>query len=190
MTDYTTLSLAQVAEELTGIAREAEDVFGRLDERRLNWKPDPARWSVAQCFQHLMTSNQLMLDGATAALSRPPASIRQRIPVLPRLLGPALIKSQAPGGSRRYVAPAKAQPSRSDLPPDVIARFARQQRDLAEWTSHLDPSAAGRAIMPSPFVRVISYSVLDGSRLMVAHNRRHFEQARHVTEAVSFPVQR
>jgi hypothetical protein len=41
--------------------------------------------------------------------------------------------------------------------------------------------------MVSPFVRFITYSVLDGCRLMAAHDRRHFEQARRVTEAAGFP---
>ena len=34
--------------------------------------------------------------------------------------------------------------------------------------------------MTSPFVHFITCRVLDGWRLMVAHNRRHFEQARRV----------
>ena len=34
--------------------------------------------------------------------------------------------------------------------------------------------------MVSPFVAAITYSVLDGLRLVVAHDHRHFEQARRV----------
>jgi hypothetical protein len=41
--------------------------------------------------------------------------------------------------------------------------------------------------MTSPFVRFITYSVLDGWRLAVAHDRRHFEQARRVTLMPEFP---
>jgi hypothetical protein len=42
--------------------------------------------------------------------------------------------------------------------------------------------------MTSPFARVVTYSVLDGWRLMLAHNRRHVEQARRVTQAGEFPA--
>jgi hypothetical protein len=41
--------------------------------------------------------------------------------------------------------------------------------------------------MVSPFVAFITYSVLDGCRLLVAHERRHFEQARRVTREPGFP---
>ena len=44
-----------------------------------------------------------------------------------------------------------------------------------------------RIIMVSPFVSFITYSVLDGCRLIVTHERRHFEQARRVTQAPGFP---
>jgi hypothetical protein len=41
--------------------------------------------------------------------------------------------------------------------------------------------------MVSPFVAFITYSVLDGCRLIVTHERRHFEQARRVTQEPGFP---
>jgi hypothetical protein len=52
----------------------------------------------------------------------------------------------------------------------------------------LDEEEATHAIMTSPFVRVITYSVLDGWRLVLAHDRRHIEQARRVTQSRGFPA--
>ena len=51
----------------------------------------------------------------------------------------------------------------------------------------LDEGDAAHAILTSPFSRVVIYSVLDGLRLVVAHDRRHFEQARRVTLLPEFP---
>ncbi len=181
--DYTQLSLAEVRTALEAIAAETQATFGTLEARELNWKPDRSRWSVAQCFQHLLGANQLMLDAATRALHRPAATIWQRLPMLPRFFGRALIRSQGPVVTRRYIAPAQAQPAESDLPSDVIARFVAQQHELATWMATLDERAAAKAIMVSPFIRVVTYSVLDGCRLMAAHDRRHFEQARRVLDA-------
>ena len=41
--------------------------------------------------------------------------------------------------------------------------------------------------MTSPFIKVVTYSVLDGWRLVFAHERRHFEQARAVSLSPGFP---
>src|SRR5207244_646180 len=100
-----------------------------------------------------------------------------RLPVVPRLAGRALIRSQAPGSPRKYTAPAKARPSASEIPADIIQRFVGQHREMEEWIRSLDEHAVERTIMVSPFIRVVVYSILDGCRLIVAHDRRHFEHA-------------
>ena len=98
-----------------------------------------------------------------------------------------LIRSQAPGSARKFRAPSKAQPATSDIAGDIIQRFVEQHRDLVTWLQALDERYADRAIMTSPFLKVITYSVGDGCRLLLAHDRRHFEQARHVTFSPGFP---
>jgi hypothetical protein len=101
--------------------------------------------------------------------------------------GRALIRSQSPNTTRRFTAPSKARPPASDIPGDVIQRFIEQQGDAAAWMRTLTEPAAASAIMFSPFIPVAPYSVLDGCRLIVAHDRRHFEQARRVMLAQEFP---
>jgi hypothetical protein len=190
ITDYTTLSLAEVARELDAVASDAQSVFGALDERQLNWRPDAARWSIAQCFDHLLSANRGMLLALGAAMD--PAAARtvwQRLPILPGVFGRMLIKSQTPDAKRKFTAPRQAVPASSALDPGVIARFAAQQREAAARVRALDEPDAARLIMVSPFVSFVTYSVLDGCRLIVTHDRRHFEQARRVTREPGFPSQ-
>jgi hypothetical protein len=185
--DYTTLSFAEIDTALQKVARDARTTFGALDAGQMNWRPDATRWSVAQCFLHLVTANRLMLQEARAALSGPKRSAWNLLPFLPRMIGPALIRSQAPTTTRKYKAPQSAQPTMSDIPSDVLEQFITQHRELAEWIRTVDEQAATRAIMNSPFIRFVAYSVLDGSRLLVAHDHRHFEQARRLTQLPEFP---
>jgi DinB superfamily len=186
--DYTTLTLAAVRAGLDDVARDAEVTFGGLDRRQLNWRPDATRWSVAQCFEHLITANRLIFQAADEALAgTQPRTIWQRLPVLPGLFGRMLITSQAPTAARKYTASPKAQPSTSDIAADIIRRFVDQHRDAVAQAARLDERSASGTIMTSPFIRVITYSVLDAWRLVLAHDRRHVEQARRVTVAPGFP---
>jgi len=103
--DYTTLSLADVATEFQTMARETASVFGPLDHHQLNWRPDDTRWSVAQCLDHLLRANALMLRSMDAAIRDPNSrSVWQRLPILPRIVGVILVKSQAPDTSRRFLS--------------------------------------------------------------------------------------
>jgi hypothetical protein len=186
--DYTTLSLADVGTELGVIARDTHSLFGRLDERQLNWRPAAASWSVAQCFDHLLNTNRGMfeaIDAATdVARSR---TLWQRLPVLPGVLGRMLIKSQMPETKRKFTAPRKAQPASSAIDPRIIERFIAHQHESAERVRALQARDTARIVMVSPFAAFITYSVLDGCRLLVTHERRHFEQARRVTREPGFP---
>src|SRR5262245_42453218 len=184
---YTTLPLAEVTSALLSVARDTQATFGRFGARELNWRPDNRRWSVAQCFQHLLTANGLVLQSAQDALGNPPSTVWQRLPIVPRLFGWALIRSQAPGTTRKYTSPAKAQPTTSEIPSDVIERFVDQHHAAVDWLQKVDERDASRAVMVSPFIRFVTYSVLDGCRLVVAHDRRHFEQAHRVTLSPGLP---
>lgn len=189
--DYTTLSLAEVRTELENVARDTQAAFGRLDARQLNWRPDAARWSVAQCLEHLVTANRLMFQAADDALNDArPRTLWQCLPLLPGVLGRMLIRSQAPNAARKFTAPSKAQPATSDIAADIVQRFVEQHRDAVARVQALDERDAARVIMTSPFIRVVTYSVLDGWRVVVAHDRRHFEQARRVTLSPGFPTKR
>jgi hypothetical protein len=174
MMDYTRLSIADVTAGFDDAARQAQDSFGRLTAAQLNWRPDPARWSVAQCLEHLVSANQQMQQAAQDALAGTARrNLWTRLPVWPRLMGRMLIRSQAPQATRKFKAPSVAQPSSSAIPADIVHRFADQHRAIG-------------VIMTSPFVRVVTYSVLDGCRLMIAHDHRHLQQAARVVQDPAF----
>jgi|SRR5215471_1211098 len=186
--DYTKLSLTEVRSGLQDMMRQTQATFGAYDARQVNWRPDATRWSVAQCFEHLLTTGNLIRRAAEVALNgTEPRSIWQRLPILPRVTGRLLIRSLAPHATRKLTAPPTAQPA-SDISADVIRRFIDRRSQLVEWVQSLDEKSASRAIMTSPFVDVVAYSVLDACRILVAHDRRHFEQACRVTQAPGFPL--
>ena len=186
--EYTTLSLADVRRGLEDLARDALATFGALTPEQLNWQPEAQRWSVAQCFDHLLTANSMMFRAAGEALDQSRSkTVWQRMPVFPSYIGRMMVRSQAPETTRRFSAAPAARPSASRIPGDVVERFAEQQREAATRAASLDERLAAQTIMSSPFLGIVTYSVLDGWRLIVAHGRRHFEQARRVTQATGFP---
>ena len=189
--DYASLSLAEVRAGLENVAHDVQQTFGSLDTRQLNWRPDASHWSVAQCFEHLLATNRMMSQAGDDALSgRAPKTIWHRLPFWPRLFGPLIVRSQAPEATRKYKTSAEASPASSDIGPDIIQRFIEQNRQLIARLQTLDERAAADAIMTSPFARVVTYTVLDGWRVLFTHDRRHIEQARRVMQSAGFPAPR
>ena len=186
--DYTTLPISSLSSGLDAVAADAQATFGALDARQLNWRPDATRWSVAQCLEHLLTANRLMVRASQDALDAThPRTIWQRLPLLPSLFGRMLIRSQAPQTTRKFTASPLATPGASDIPADIVGRFVAQNAEIRRWLTQLEEPHAARVVMTSPFVAFITYSVLDGARLVLAHDHRHIEQARRVTQSPGFP---
>jgi hypothetical protein len=183
------MNLAEVAAEFDAIAHDARREFGHLSERQLNWRPSQARWSVAQCFDHVLNANREMFQAIDRATDRSlPRTVWQRLPILPRLFGTLMIKSQAPDAKRKYTAPRSARPASSAIDADIVERFVVYQLEATLRVGALAEHDAEHLIMISPFASFITYSVLDGCRLIVAHERRHFEQAARVTGEPGFPA--
>ena len=174
--------------EANKIAAETKSTFGRLSPSQLNWKPSAERWSVAQCFDHLLSSNNGYFPPIEGVLAGTKPTFWQRMPILPGLAGKLLIKSLDPKSSRKIKAPAKFQPAQSDISASVIDDFVNQQARIVEKmkaTEHLDLE---KIVITSPVAAAITYSLMDAYRIIVVHEQRHFEQAKRVTEERSFPV--
>jgi len=186
--DYLTADLPTVITEANSIAAETKSTFGRLTPTQLNWKPSPERWSVAQCFEHLLTSNKGFFPRIDGVLAGIKPTFWQRMPVVPGLAGRLLIKSLDPKSTRKIKAPKKFQPAQSDISASVIDDFVDQQASMVKKmkaTEHLDLE---KIVITSPVASVVTYSLMDAYRIIVVHERRHFEQARRVTEEAAFPV--
>ncbi|MFN7948219.1 MAG: DinB family protein [Blastocatellia bacterium] len=188
ITDFTRLSLSEMLAEIEAIAADAQRAFSHLDARQLNWQPGAEAWSVAQCLEHLLTANRRMLqpiDEALAGTKR--TRFFERLPVLPGLCGRYMIKVVSPGFKQKLKAPTTARPATSAIDAQIVSRFVTHQREIAERIKSLERLNAAQIVMTSPFLSFITYSLLDGCRLIVAHERRHLAQAQRVIEAPGFP---
>jgi len=186
--DFLKADLPSLMAEANNIATETKSTFGRLIPTQLNWKPSAERWSVAQCFEHLITSNKGYFPTIEGVIAGIKPTFWQRMPLIPGLAGRLLIKSLDPKSTRKIRAPKRFQPAQSDISVSVLDDFVDQQAKMVEKmkaTEHLDLE---HIIITSPVAAAITYSMMDAYRVIVVHERRHFEQARRVTEEATFPV--
>ena len=180
--------LANLIAATNNIANEAKSTFGHLTPSQLNWKPSADRWSVAQCFDHLLTSNQGYLPIIDTVLAGKKRTFWEKMPVLPGLAGKLLIKSLDPTNTRKMKAPKRFEPAQSDIKGSVIDDFVDQQGKIVEKmkaTEHLDLE---KIVITSPALAVITYSLMDAYRIIVVHEQRHFQQAKRVMDETGFPA--
>ena len=185
--NYRQAELPELIAEANLVAARAKSEFGHLTTSQLNWKPSAERWSVGQCFDHLLNSHKGYLPIVESVLAGKKPTFWEGMPVLPGLAGKLLIKSLDPASTRKVKAPKRFEPEQSDIRPSVIDDFVYQQRAIVEKmkaTEHLDLE---KIVITSPALSVVTYSLLDAYRIIVVHEHRHFQQAKRVTEEAGFP---
>ena len=178
-----------MVERLMAMSNRVGKTFGSLTTEQLNWRVDTGSWSVAQCLDHLISTNELFFPQAREIASpgwRP--TFWERHSPLSGLLGRMVIKAVRPETRFKSKAAGVSQPSQSQLPGDMAIRFRAHHDELVSLLARLpesiDPSAV---VITSPLLRWATYSLADGLEIMVLHEERHFQQAVRVMESDGFP---
>ncbi|MEL6654363.1 MAG: DinB family protein, partial [Bacteroidota bacterium] len=140
-----------LAKRIKQVSEDAKASFVGLSIEQLNWKGNPQSWSIAQCLDHLMTTNELYLPiFAAIDTDTVPHNFFSRFRILSGYFGSLLRRTLGPEVVRKAKSPSNFQPSQSDLGGDVLARFlAHQERVLHAYTS-LPEADLSQIIMISP----------------------------------------
>lgn len=178
-------TLAELEAEARQLAVEVREHFGTLDAVCLNLKPAPERWSIAECLEHLRVTDSGYLEFAQR-LQRGEriAGALGRVTGLGRLFANLLLGSLTPTPVRRYKAPAPWQPTQASSTGDEVACFLADQDRLLEAIRAARQLDSERLMVHSPAARWLCYTWADALRIVIAHQRRHVNQARAVLAQV------
>ena len=170
------------------IIDEARAGFGRLTAQQLNWKPDAEQWSIAQCFDHLLTANGSYFPTFEKVLSgEKENTFWESLPLLPGLWGKIVIKAVDPESKRKVKAPGVFRPSSSSVDEAIVRRFIDQQNQVIRYMEATKDLDVERIIISSPVTNLVTYSLMDAYRIIINHEKRHLLQARRVSETNGFP---
>ena len=162
--------------------------FPGLTAQQLNWKPDPEQWSVAQCFDHLVTVNSAYFPIFEKILSgEKKNTFWESLPWLPVIWGKMVIKAVHPKSTRKLKAPKIFYPSNSNIDRAVIHRFIDQQNQIIRYMKATEDLDLDKIKISSPVSNLITYSLMDAYRIIITHEQRHFLQATRVAEIDGFP---
>jgi hypothetical protein len=174
--------------EANTIIDKTQESFENLAAQQLNWKPGQAQWSIAQCFDHLLTANGAYFPIFEKVLSgEKKNTFWENLPWLPSVWGKLVLKAVSPENTSKRKNPKIFNPSSSSIDDDVIRRFVDQQNDILRYMKSTDNMDPEKIRISSPVSNLITYSLMDAYRIIVAHEKRHFRQALRVMETDGFP---
>ena len=125
--------MSETVSNLQKIADDAQKTFGSLSPEQINWRPSAGDWSVRQCFEHLIVTNNLyfrIIQKVAGGAHR--NNFFSKIPFSTDLIGALMKNSLNPDQKRKMKTFKVFEPAASDVSETVIEDFADNQRKLIE----------------------------------------------------------
>lgn len=157
------------------------NLFGSLTREDLNWKPNPETWSIAQNIDHLIVINQSyfpILADMRAGRFKPPFPARFGFVV--SFLGKTILNAVEPTRTKKTKTFAIWEPSTSQIPGDIVQRFAKHQAQLKREIEASKTLLDAEAVICSPANKNIVYPLETAFDVIVTHEQRHLNQAKAV----------
>jgi hypothetical protein len=182
-------NISNVCADLERVPDDAGSAFGALTSEQLNWKPSEKEWSIAQCFEHLIVTNELYFPNIQAVIDGEHRNnLYSKVPFVTDLIAAAMKYSMNPKQRRKMKTFSMFEPSTSDVTDTIIEDFAANQQrliDMAAAVKHLDIS---RIKIAEPLSPALNLRLIDAFEILAMHARRHFDQAKRVMETPGFPA--
>ena len=180
------LDIKDLQDQLDAAERDARALVADLAEGRGVWHAEIGGWSVAQCLDHLATTNRVYLHGMKEPAIRAREQGRfRRSPATPGLVGRWFVRTLEPPVKAPFKmkSPRSIEPRVSLSLPNAFASFATTQDEVREFLRTYAGLDLAGVRFSNPFVRGIRFSLATGLHIIAAHERRHLWQAWRVRRA-------
>ena len=173
------------ADKIDNLTGKFNSEFSSLSSSQLNVKPNANSWSIGQCIDHLIVTNEqyfTIIERINKGVYK--SHWVSKVPFIPGLFGSVILKSVSPETiAKKTKTFTVFEPSESAIRADILSRFTTMQLQLKAYLSEISPANYTK-IISSPVSRSIVYSLKTAIEIIIAHEERHFLQAKSVKEFV------
>ena len=164
-------------DKLKEISKEIENEIRPLNSTQLNWKQNSESWSIAQCLQHIIVSNEQYLPLLQNLISgKSKMTFWEKINPLTSYTGKMMIKTLGPVITKKFQSPKLFLPSFSEIKVKVVDDFIDHQNKLIKIYTSLNDPKFKKSILTSPVAALLTLKVEDILTILVVHEERHLQQ--------------
>jgi hypothetical protein len=177
--------LQEIADEYRAAGDRLRKLVSTVPEQWWTRRPDPDRWSVAECVAHLnLTSAQFLprLDQALAEAEQLPARAPARYRRDP--VGWLLWRMMGPPVRVKTKTSAQFMPTNVRSVAGLIQEFERLQQEQLRRIERADGLPLTRVRVASPFNEKVKYNLYSCFCILPRHEQRHLWQAEQVAKAL------
>ena len=166
-----------------------KQTFSGMIEAQLGWRPNPDKWNIGTCLDHLITTNSTYFsDFHAIGAGTYKMAFWTRISPFSAFLGRWLVANMGKDVKKPYRSPKAFLPDVEKVNPNIVQDFIAHQEKLKEHLRGMNGKELEKIRMPSPANNTLTYSVEHAVLLMEAHEARHLKQAADLMQLDGFPT--
>jgi len=182
--------LRELLEQVEAVRLDARSLAEGLTPAQLTWQPEPGRWSVAQCLDHLTKTVQLYPERVEQMIAEARGRVQRGArPYRDGMMGRWLVKTLEPPYRMRVRTIPAAEPAPQVDASRVLEEFDEAHRQLERMIIAADEVPLNQGRTTSPFAGWVKMTLGQVLAVNVVHARRHLWQARQVRQQPGFPPQ-
>jgi hypothetical protein len=169
------------ATEIDSITTLFSNTFGGLNYEQLNRKPYKDTWSIGQVIEHIIVTNKTYFPVVKALKEGTyKTPFIGKIGFIVNFLGKFILQSLSPDRKKKIKTFPIWEPGISDVPANIIELFGKHQIELKQLIESCSTLNIQETVISSPANRNIVYTLESSFDIIIAHEKRHFEQAKEV----------
>ena len=158
-----------------------EDHIEGLSDKQLSFKPSPNVWSVSQCLEHIIKTEEMLFEMTKNALAGEPNPERKDEV---KMSDEDIIAGITDRSSKAQASESLMPNGTYDSPEAALEAFDEQREEIMDFIDDTSEEDLRKYISDSPFGAVDAYQSL---LFIAGHTARHTLQIEEVMKDANFP---
>lgn len=169
------------SQKLANISSTIQAEFGTLNLSQLNWKANPNAWSIGQCIDHIIVSNEQYFPAFEEVVTgKYKMTFWEKNNPLTSYTGKQMIKTLGPVVVKKFQSPKLFLPSQSSIKQSIIDNFIEHQNKLIKYFNSMSENKFEKTIITSPVAGLLTLKLSDVMAIITVHEERHLAQMKRV----------
>jgi len=174
--------------EFNQVSEAVEKTFGSLSTETLHLKANSNEWSISENLDHLIKVNSSyfpIFKKLRAGTFK--GAFIGKFGVFTKMFGEMIYKSVSEGGKKKIKTFPLWEPNLLTSSGNILNDFKNHQAELIDWINQMEIFIEKNSIIHSPANKLIVYSLVQAFEIIIAHEKRHLEQAKQVLTKIQNP---
>lgn len=178
--------LAEIDDLLSDARATAEATLKGMTSTQLAWTPGGGRWSAAMIADHLVKSNQGLLEKGEPAVAAAPPAGGETFPSF-KVFERGFIGAMSPGSKLKVPVPPIFEPKAPADPRQAVEAFFASHDAVVKLLHSANEKRIGDIRITSPASPLAKFRLRTYLHALAQHERYHLEQVKALIEEPGFP---